>query len=49
MASSERIFRLLDEPVTITEKKDAEVFEGKAEGRVDFEHVQFAYNRAHQS
>lgn len=44
MASSERIFKLLDEPVKIVEKKNAREFKGDAEGKVAFESVHFAYN-----
>jgi ATP-binding cassette, subfamily B, multidrug efflux pump len=44
MASSERIFKLLDEPVTITEKENAEVFPGRAKGKVQLDNVFFSYN-----
>jgi len=43
MASSERIFKLLDEPVTIKERDDAKVFDGEAEGKVTFDSVHFSY------
>jgi len=44
MASSERIFTVLDEKITITEKPDALEFPGKSKGEVSFEGVHFAYN-----
>jgi ATP-binding cassette subfamily B protein len=42
MASSERIFKLLDEPVTI-KSPDRPVRVGRAEGRIEFRNVWFAY------
>jgi ATP-binding cassette subfamily B protein len=43
MASSERIFKLLDEPVTI-KSPDKPVRVGRAAGRIEFRGVWFAYN-----
>ena len=43
MASSERIFKLLDEPVTIT-SPESPVQAGRAAGRIEFRDVWFAYN-----
>lgn len=45
MASSERIFGVLDTKETITDKPDAKKL-GNFEGRVDFDDVWFAYNDA---
>lgn len=46
MASSERIFKLLDTPVTITDpEKPRELPE--VQGRVEFRHVNFAYQDHH--
>ena len=42
MASSERIFRLLDEPVTIA-SPEKPVRVGRARGRIEFRNVWFAY------
>src|SRR5262249_58962781 len=42
MASSERIFRLIDEPITITSPKEP-VRIGRARGRIEFRNVWFAY------
>jgi ATP-binding cassette, subfamily B, multidrug efflux pump len=42
MASSERIFKLLDEPVTI-KSPDQPVRLGRAHGRIEFRNVWFAY------
>src|SRR5437868_8636254 len=42
MASSERIFKLLDEPVTI-KSPDQPVKQGRARGRIEFRNVWFAY------
>jgi ATP-binding cassette subfamily B protein len=42
MASSERIFKLLDEPVTIKSPENP-VRVGRAEGRIEFRNVWFAY------
>jgi ATP-binding cassette subfamily B protein len=42
MASSERIFKLLDEPVTI-KSPERPVRLGRAEGRIEFRNVWFAY------
>jgi len=44
MASSERIFKLLDEPVRIESPATAAPAEGR--GHIAFEHVWFAYNEA---
>jgi ATP-binding cassette, subfamily B, multidrug efflux pump len=46
MASSERIFKLLDEPVTIHSPSDARVSNPARakEGHIVFDHVWFAYN-----
>jgi ATP-binding cassette subfamily B multidrug efflux pump len=43
MASSERIFRLLDTPVEVANPATPRHVEGR--GRIDFDHVWFAYNR----
>jgi len=42
MAASERIFRLLDEPVTISSAPNATVLEG-ARGEIEFRNVWFSY------
>ena len=42
LASAERIFRLLDEPILIQSPEDARVL-GRLEGRVTFENVSFRY------
>jgi ATP-binding cassette subfamily B protein len=42
MASAERIFKLLDEPVTI-ESPEKPVRVGRAQGRIEFRNVWFAY------
>jgi ATP-binding cassette subfamily B multidrug efflux pump len=44
MASSERIFKLLDEPVTIAPPAQPRKRPAPAEGHIRFEHVWFAYN-----
>jgi ATP-binding cassette subfamily B protein len=44
MASSERIFKLLDEPIVITSPKLARVPSGRRRGHIVFDHVWFAYN-----
>lgn len=41
MSASERIFQLLDEPVTM---KSASVQAGRVQGRIEFRHVWFAYH-----
>ncbi|MGH9325515.1 MAG: ABC transporter ATP-binding protein [Terriglobia bacterium] len=46
MASSERIFKLLDTPVTIQEPQNPLPFDGR-ECRVEFRDVSFAYNDEH--
>ncbi|HEY9854657.1 MAG TPA: ABC transporter ATP-binding protein [Stenomitos sp.] len=46
MASSERIFQLLDTPPAIQDKPDAHVPEGLV-GGISFEHVWFAYDDEH--
>jgi ATP-binding cassette subfamily B protein len=43
MASSERIFQLLDTPVEVAEARSPAVI-GKFSGRIDVEHLWFAYN-----
>ena len=43
MASSERIFKLLDTPIEITSPAQPKKVEGP--GRIEFEHVWFAYRR----
>ncbi|HUR36314.1 MAG TPA: ABC transporter ATP-binding protein, partial [Terriglobales bacterium] len=43
MASSERIFKLLDVPVEITSPPAAETKSATGPGRIEFEHVWFAY------
>ncbi len=43
MASSERIFGLLDTPEQIVNKPDATHFESRFRGEVQFDHVSFAY------
>ncbi len=50
MASSERIFKLLDAPVTITDPAGAEraVPLPKPQGRVEFHEVSFAYQADHR-
>ncbi len=45
MASSERIFRVLDEPVTVDDPESPVVLD-KVRGEVEFRHVWFAYNPA---
>jgi ATP-binding cassette subfamily B protein len=44
MASSERIFKLLDEPVVIQTPQAAARLDRSAAGHIVFEHVWFAYN-----
>ncbi|HUK36171.1 MAG TPA: ABC transporter ATP-binding protein [Vicinamibacterales bacterium] len=44
MASSERIFRLIDEPVTIQPPEHPAARPAPAEGHIVFDHVWFAYN-----
>ena len=46
MASSERIFKLLDEPVAITSPAAPQRRPAGAQGHIRFEHVWFAYTRA---
>ena len=48
MASSERIFKLLDAPVDIQSPKNPVRLE-KVEGEIEFRHVWFAYNRTNPS
>ena len=43
MASSERIFRVLDEPITISDAEQPEAL-GRVRGEVEFRDVWFAYN-----
>ena len=45
MASSERIFKLLDTPVEVTAPATIKAPEGP--GRIEFDHVWFAYNTLH--
>lgn len=47
MASSERIFKLLDTPVTIADPAHAQTPE-KPAGRIEFNHVGFAYKDDHR-
>src|SRR5438105_5024967 len=44
MASSERIFKLLDEPVVIKSPERARRLPSPARGHLEFDHVWFAYN-----
>jgi ATP-binding cassette subfamily B protein len=44
MAASERIVKLLDEPVTI-QSPEAAVKQGRAKGRIEFRNVWFAYKK----
>ena len=43
MASSERVFGLLDTPVEITDPATSHVTSGPRDGRISFDHVSFAY------
>jgi ATP-binding cassette subfamily B multidrug efflux pump len=43
MASSERIFKVLDEPATIQDPREPEEF-GNVQGEIEFKDVWFAYN-----
>src|SRR5712692_5539766 len=43
MASSERIFKVLDEPITIQHPAEPQEF-GEVKGEVEFRDVWFAYN-----
>src|SRR5436305_512389 len=43
MASSERIFKVLDEPATIQDPSEPEEF-GNVQGEIEFKDVWFAYN-----
>jgi len=45
MASSERVFQLLDEPVGIVDPPDPRPLPEPTRGRIDFENVWFAYGR----
>jgi ATP-binding cassette subfamily B multidrug efflux pump len=47
MASAERIFKLLDTPVTVTDPVPAEPLEA-ARGRIEFRNVSFAYRDDHR-
>jgi ATP-binding cassette subfamily B multidrug efflux pump len=47
MASAERIFKLLDTPVTITDPAKAQPLEA-ARGRIEFRNVSFAYRDDHR-
>ena len=49
MASSERIFKLLDEPVIVAVAAGADAPSRTARGHIAFEHVWFAYNRSSKS
>src|SRR5204862_262603 len=44
MASSERIFKLIDEPIVIRPPEQPKVRPHAAAGHIKFEHVSFAYN-----
>ena len=44
MASSERIFKLLDEPVAVQSPAQPVMRPAPAEGRIVFDHIWFAYN-----
>ncbi len=44
MASSERIFSLLDTPELVTNQPDPKTFASSFQGKVEFDHVSFAYN-----
>jgi ATP-binding cassette, subfamily B, multidrug efflux pump len=44
MASSERIFKLLDEPVVVDSPRQPRARPAPAQGRIAFDHVWFAYN-----
>jgi len=48
MAASERIFRLLDEPITIETAKDAQRLTA-ARGEIEFRNVWFSYRRVSES
>ena len=43
MASSERVFGLLDTPVEITDPATSHAMRGPRDGRISFDHVSFAY------
>jgi ATP-binding cassette subfamily B protein len=43
MASSERVFKLLDHEIAITDPAQPKSFPPHAEGRIEFDHVWFAY------
>lgn len=43
MASSERVFQLLDEEVVVADPADPTPFDGRGEGEITFENVWFAY------
>ena len=43
MASSERVFKLLDEEVIVVDPADPTPLPGRAEGRIDFDDIWFAY------
>ncbi len=45
MASSERVFKLLDEEIDIVDPREALDFPADAHGRIDFEDVWFAYGK----
>jgi ATP-binding cassette subfamily B multidrug efflux pump len=49
MASSERIFKLLDEPVVIESPRQPTRWRAPAQGHIRFEDVWFAYNEVDQS
>jgi ATP-binding cassette, subfamily B, multidrug efflux pump len=49
MASSERIFRVLDEPVTVVDAPDAAAAEGGFRGDIEFRDVWFSYGDARAS
>src|SRR5687768_4573680 len=43
MASSERVFKLLDHEIDIVDPQQPKSFPPNAEGRIEFDHVWFAY------
>ena len=43
MASSERVFKLLDQPIEITDPEQPRSFPANAEGHIQLDHVWFAY------
>ncbi len=47
MASSERIFKLLDTPVTVLDPEHPASLKKEIDGRIEFRNVSFAYQNAH--